>query len=307
MVAMQFPHLSRLLFTAVLFSPAILFAQRPQQRLPEGTVAKRDIPYVTKGHDLQKLDLFLPKSADPAKPLPLVIWVHGGAWRAGTKDNCPALRLLEKGYAVASIGYRLTDTAIYPAQLEDCKSAVRWLRSHAKEHGLDPQRFAAWGSSAGGHLVALLGTTGEVKEYDKGENLEVGSEVQAVVDFFGPIDFCQMEAQDSPEFGKIDHDAANSPESLLVGGAIQENKGKVAKASPLTYITKNDPPVLMVHGDRDPLVPHGQSELFAAALKKAGITNELKTVKGGGHGNGFPPEVQDWVDGFLSAQLQKQP
>ncbi len=129
-------------------------------RVPQGVTAHRDLAYVTSGHDRQKLDLYVPDQPDG--PLPLIIWVHGGGWAAGSKDGCPPLRggYTRRGYAVASIGYRLSGDAIFPAQIEDCKAAIRWLRAHAKEYNLDPDHFAAWGSSAGGHLVALLGTSG---------------------------------------------------------------------------------------------------------------------------------------------------
>jgi len=251
--------------------------------LPEDTLVLRDVAYVTNGHERQKLDLFIPPGA--TNPLPLIIWVHGGAWKAGSKEGCPALRFVARGYAVASVNYRLSQHAIFPAQIEDCKAAVRWLRSHAKEHGLDPDRFAAWGASAGGHLVALLGTCGDVQSFDVGENLKESSRVQAVVDFFGPVDFTQMSkfpASNAP----FDHDAADSPESLLIGGAVQQNQELAAKASPLSYISKDDPPFLIMHGNKDNLVPYQQSETLRDALQKAGVPVTLRIIAGAGHGFG---------------------
>ncbi|MFI5380793.1 MAG: prolyl oligopeptidase family serine peptidase [Tepidisphaerales bacterium] len=177
---------------------------------------------------------------------------------------------------------RLSQHAAFPAQIQDCKAAVRWLRQNADEYSLDPDRFAAWGSSAGGHLAAMLGTTGDTKEFDVGDNLTLSSRVQAVVDYFGPTDFLQMDAHRLPN-GMV-HDAAQSPESLLVGGAIQENKEKVARADPITYVSRNAPPFLICHGDADPLVPHHQSVLLEAALKKAEVPVTFYTVKGAGHG-----------------------
>src|SRR5437868_4772034 len=161
----------------------------PVPQVPAGTKAHRDLEYVANGHERNKLDLFVPESADG--PLPLIIWVHGGGWQAGSKDGCPPLRggHTQRGYAVASINYRLSGHAPFPAQIEDCKAAIRWLRAHAKEYNLDPKRFGVWGSSAGGHLVALLGTSGDVKEFDVGANLDQSSRVQAVCDYFGPTDF----------------------------------------------------------------------------------------------------------------------
>ena len=172
---------------------AVAFGQpgpRNAPKLPEGTKSLRNVAYVTNGHERHKLDLFIP--AGTTNALPLIIWVHGGAWMGGSKEQCPALPYLQKGYAVASINYRLSQHAIFPAQIEDCKAAVRWLRAHAKENNLDPDRFAVWGASAGGHLVALLGTAGDVKKFDVGPNLEVSSRVQAVVDCFGSFSYDNM-------------------------------------------------------------------------------------------------------------------
>lgn len=296
-------------YLLVLFC-AVAIAQptnRPQptqarrvQSLPKGTRALRDVIYVPNGHERQKLDLFIPPGA--TNPLPLIIWVHGGAWRAGSKEQCPALRYLQRGYAVASLNYRLSQHAVFPAQIEDCKAAVRWLRAHAKEHGIDPERFAAWGSSAGGHLVALLGTTGGVKQFDVGENLGVSSRVQAVVDFFGPTDFTRMQKH-SLTNAPFNHDAADSPESRLIGGAIPDHQEKAAAASPITYVTQDDPPFLILHGDKDPLVPYQQSELLRDALKQAGVPVTLKIIEGAGHGFGGR-EIDQQVAEFFEQQLK---
>jgi acetyl esterase/lipase len=272
---------------------------RPGERLvpaySKGTQRLLDLAYVTNGHARQKLDLFIPANA--TNPVPVIIWVHGGAWKAGSKENSPATRFLRKGYAIASINYRLSQHAIFPAQIEDCKAAVRWLRAHAKEYKLDPDRFAAWGASAGGHLVALLGTTGNVKTFDVGDNLEFSSRVQAVVDFFGPTDLTQM-SRYAPTNGPIDHDAADSPESLLIGGAVQANQDKAARANPITYITRDAPPFLILHGDKDNLVPYQQSELLRDALEKAGVPATLKIIPGAGHGFAGP-EITRQVDEFV--------
>jgi len=268
--------------------------------LPPGTSAFRDVAYVANGHERQRLDLFIPPGA--TNPLPLIIWIHGGAWRGGSKENCPALRYLERGYAVASINYRLSQHAVFPAQIQDCKAAVRWLRAHAKEYRLDPDHFAAWGSSAGGHLVALLGTSGGVKEFDEGENLRESSRVQAVVDFFGPTDFTQMARFSLPN-SPFDHNAADSPEARLIGGAVQENPGKAARANPITYVSKDDPPFLIMHGDNDNIVPYQQSELLRDALAKAGVPVTLKIVKAAGHGFGGR-EIDQEVAAFFQKLLK---
>ena len=274
----------------------------PAQSLLSKTRVLRDIEYVPGGHERQKLDLYLPiqiTGGGNPKALPLIIWVHGGAWQAGNKNNCPARRMLAKGYAVASINYRLSQHTIFPAQIQDCKAAVRWLRANAQEHGIDPNHFGVWGSSAGGHLVALLGTAGEVKQFDVGENLDVSSRVQAVCDFFGPTDFTKMSSFRTT----MDHDSADSPESKLVGGPIQQNKDKCSAANPITYISKDDPPFLICHGDKDPLVPHNQSEILYDALKKANIEAKLHTVKGGGHGF-RDQQVDRLVEQFFDKHLK---
>lgn len=286
-------------------------AQRPSNRparpgggvvpaVPAGTKILRDVAYVPNGHERQKLDLYVPAGA--MNPVPLIIWIHGGAWKSGSKDLNPAVRYLARGYAVASLNYRLSQHAIFPAQLEDCKAAVRWLRAHAVEHGFDPHRFAAWGASAGGHLAALLGTTGEVKEFETGGNLDVSSRVQAVVDWFGPTDFTQM-SRFSPPHAPFDHDAADSPESQLIGGPVQQHKERAARANPITYVSKDDPPFLIMHGNRDNLVPYQQSELLHDALQQAGVEVTLKIIEGAGHGFGGP-EIDRQVSAFFEKHLK---
>lgn len=260
-------------------------------------VSHRDLRYVENGHERHRLDLHLPPNSTNA---PLVVWVHGGAWKEGSKDRTPALSLRDQGYAVASINYRLSQHAVFPAQIEDCKAAIRWLRVHAREYGYNPDRIAVWGSSAGGHLVALLGTSGDVKEFDVGGNPGVSSRVQAVVDFFGPTDFTQM----SKFPGAMDHDSPKSPESELLGGPVQKNKDKAARANPITYVTADDPPFLIMHGDKDPLVPLNQSELLEAALKKAGVDVTFQVIKGAGHGFAGP-EINAKVREFLGRQLRR--
>jgi acetyl esterase/lipase len=297
-------------FTAVLLGlvfavPAILAqekAKAPEPKLPEGVKAHRDLEYVPGGGVRQSLDLYVPEKA--AGPLPLIIWIHGGGWSAGSKERCPALPYLTRGYAVASINYRLSGTAKFPAQIEDCKAAVRWLRANAKKYNLDADRFGAWGSSAGGHLVALLGTSGEAKDLEgDGPNREFSSRVQAVCDFFGPTDLTRMDAQSGPN-SRIKHDSPNSPEARLIGGPVQDNKEKAARADPIKYIGKSAPPFLIVHGDADPLVPLGQSEILHEALKKAGVESTLHVVKGAGHGFGNDREVARMVGEFFDRHLK---
>ncbi len=269
-------------------------------RVSDITRILRDLEYVPNGHERQKLDLYLPPQGEGSAPLPLIVWVHGGAWLGGNKNSCPAAQFLKEGFAAASINYRLSQHAIFPAQIEDCKAAIRFLRANAGQYNIDPNRIGVWGASAGGHLVALLGTTGDVNDFDKGPNLQFSSKVQAVCDFFGPTDFTKMSAFES----SMDHDAPDAPEAKLVGGPVQENKEACKKANPITYISKDDPPFLICHGDKDNLVPHNQSVLLYEALKKAGVEVTFHTVEGGGHGFS-DPVVDKMVLEFFTKHLKE--
>ena len=288
---------------ALLFLTVPSMAQQPTPfRI---TVAHRNLPYVSNGHERQKLDLYLPSppvvriwGKPPAEgyktKLPLIIFIHGGAFRGGSKEAAAPLEWLSEGYAVASIGYRLSGDVKFPAQIEDCKAAIRWLRANAAHYALDPDRFAVWGESAGGYLSALLGTTGDMSEFDVGENLEQSSRVQAVVDFYGPTDFAQNAKATA---------APDTVEAQLIGGAILENKDKAARANPIAYVTKGDAPFLIFHGDADELVPYNQSELLEAALKKANVPVTLYTVRGGGHGGFDDPKIRRMTTDFLAKYL----
>ena len=286
---------------AVIFvaAPLAALALGQPPALPDGAHLTRDMEYVPNGHERQKLDLYLPRDG---KNWPLVVWIHGGAWRGGDKERPPALRLLRSGYAVASINYRLSQHATFPAQLEDCKAAIRWLRAHADQYGYNADRIGVWGASAGGHLVALLGTTSDVKEFDIGENGNESSAVQAVVDFFGPTDFLKINAQ-AGAGSRLDHDAADSPESRLIGGPVLDNPEKAKRANPITYISADDPPFLIMHGEEDNTVPIGQSELLVTALEKAGVESALHRIPNAGHGFAGP-EIERNVRTFLDRHLK---
>ena len=267
--------------------------------VPFGAKIHRDTPYVAGGGECQRLDLFLPPGATR---VPLVVWIHGGMWSTGSKaDNVP-LWLLEEGFAVASVNYRLSGAAVFPAQIEDCRGAVRWLRAHAAEYGIDSERIAAWGESAGGHLAAMLGTTANAAVFDAGDTTGASSRVQAVIDFFGPSDFLQMDAHRLA--GGSVHDSPDSPESRVIGGPVQDNQKMVARANPIAYVSGDAPPFLIVHGDSDPLVPHHQSELLASALQGAGVPVTFYTVKGGGHGRFTDPALPKLVKQFLAERLR---
>ena len=252
-------------------------------RVPEGAKALRDVEYARADGKPLLLDVYVPEET-PGEPLPLVVWIHGGGWRAGSKEGCRALPLAGEGYVVASINYRLTGEAIFPAQIFDCKAAIRWLRAHAAEYHIDPDRVGVWGSSAGGHLVALLGTSGDVKalEGDLGHPGQ-SSRVQAVCDWYGPSDFVTMKEHLS-ENRRGRGGARPSAEFQLIGGTIEESPGLAVLASPLTYVSADDPPFLIAHGDADPVVPVQQSRLLHDALKGVGVDSELLVLEGQGHG-----------------------
>ena len=267
----------------------------------------RDIPYAGTKNPRQMLDLVLPQKPAGDKPLPVIVFIHGGAWRAGNKSSGlgrVAKYVAAGNYAGVSVGYRLTNEAIWPAQIHDCKAAIRWIRANAKKYNLDGDHIGVWGTSAGGHLVAMLGTSGDVKAMDGtlGPNAKFSSRVTCVVDCFGPTDFAQMDAH-RPPGARMAHDPADSPESKLVGGPIQKNKDKVAAANPITYVSKGDPPFIIAHGTADPLVPFHQSELLDAAFRRAGIKQVFIHVIGGGHGFGGA-EFEGRVTAFFDKHLR---
>ncbi|MEM6279303.1 MAG: alpha/beta hydrolase fold domain-containing protein [Verrucomicrobiota bacterium] len=268
-------------------------------------VAKKDIDYAGTGNPKQALDLYLPKGhSKDADPLPLLVFIHGGGWAKG--DKASGVRRVspwvESGEFVgASIGYRLTDEAQWPSQIHDCKAAIRWLRANAAEYGIDPDRIAVWGTSAGGHLVAMLGVAGDVLELEGeiGPHTDVSSEVTCVVNFFGPSELLTMD--DHP--GRMTHNAPDSPESKLVGGTLQEKPEVAKNASPITWVTEADEPSLIVHGTEDQLVPYPQSVELEKALEEVGVPTILVTVEGGGHGQGFGPGVDAAVREFVRHHL----
>ncbi len=254
--------------------------------LPAGIRMERNISYVPGGDDAQKLDIYLPeKAAD--KPLPLVVHIHGGGWRAGSKFPCPVTAMVLDGYAVASIEYRFSQKAIFPAQIQDCQAAIRWLRAHSKEYNFDSEHLGVIGGSAGGHLSALVGTSGGKKAFTPiGGNEEQSDRVQAVCDIFGPADFGTVvqQAADDKNVRNIFHfNTASDPYSSLIGTKL-DDKPKTDAVSPVHYVSKDNPPFLILHGTHDALVPLAQSEQLAAALKEKGVAVWLQKLPGSGHG-----------------------
>jgi acetyl esterase/lipase len=282
---------------ATQIPPEERYAGRP---LPPGVVVVRDVVYGKGGGRPLRLDILRLK-APAISPRPVVVYVHGGGWSGGSKAGAPPLlaELARRGYFCATIEYRLSQEARFPAQIQDCKAAIRFLRSHAKEYSIDPDRIGVWGHSAGGHLATLLGTAGDVKAFEgDGGSPEFSSRVQAVLDCFGPTDFARM--ADFPS--RIDHNSPRSPEARLIGGPVQEKKAEVRAANPITFVSKDDPPFLIMHGDKDMIVPLNQSQLLLDALKKAGVQASLHIVKGGGHGFAGK-EIDDLTIGFFDRVL----
>jgi acetyl esterase/lipase len=227
-----------------------------------------NIPYITRGESEQQLDLYLPTNR---KGEPLVIYVHGGGWehgdKAGDSINPNNLQWLWQGYTMASINYRLVQTALWPAQIEDCKAAIRWLKAHARNYGYDADRIAVVGESAGGHLAAMMGTTSGTRTFDVGENLDYTSDVNCVVNLFGVSDVTREP----------------SVAATLLGPMGKNNDELVRAASPITYVHRDEPPMLIVHGTDDKLVPYEQAELLVDAMDKVHARYHFHTVVGGGH------------------------
>ncbi len=256
--------------------------------LPALGSIQKDVTYCAPDGVPQKMDLYFPKVSD-GKPAPVVVYVHGGAWQAGDKTGGVGLGdmslLTLRGYLFVSINYRLAPRWKWPAQIQDSKCAIRFLRAQAKSYNLDPDRIGAMGGSAGGHLVALLGVTDRSAGFDVGEYLDQSSRVQAVVDLYGPADLT------------VKH-FTETQASILRGvfGVQAPGDPVLAKASPVTYVSKDDPPFLILQGDKDTTVPPSQSQELYDRLQAGGVTATLVMVKNAGHG--FVP-----VGGAISPSL----
>jgi acetyl esterase/lipase len=300
-----------LLAAAPLLSPAQPAPKPPG--LPAGIKLERDLAYLPEGDAAQKLDLYLPEQP-PAKPLPLIVHIHGGGWRGGNKFPCPVTGMVLKGYVVASVEYRFSQKALFPAQIQDCQAALRWLRAHSKKFGFDPQRVGVIGASAGGHLSALVGTAGGKQAFAPiGGHLDQSDRVQAVCDIFGPADFTtvvQQAAADKNVKNIFTFNSPSDPYSLLIGTQLDDTP-KATAVSPIHYLSKDSPPFLILHGTHDTLVPYAQSEQLAAALKAKGVETWLQTLPGSGHGGpafGKPAVLkltQDFFDKHLKGAAVK--
>lgn len=272
---------------------------RPPPTLPAAVTIHHDLVYAqVDGRDL-RLDLYLP--TETAGPWPVVVWIHGGGWSRGSKDPCPAVPLTRYGYAVASVSYRLAPEFTWPAQVQDCRAAVRFLRANAERLGLDGGRIGAWGISAGGHLAALLGAMGDDAPLGlTGGNQTLSSRVQAVCDWCGPTLLAEL--PDPPGW-------PTNPAVLLLGGPVADNQDKAAQACPITHASRDDPPLLIMHGDADDIVPLSHSQALHEAMRAAGAQSQLEVLPGTRHGTGAftRPQATERVRRFFDVHLKAAP
>ena len=275
-------------------------ADAPGARAEMPRVSK-DVAYVEGGHEQQRLDIFLPQNPGPH---PLIVWVHGGAWRAGSKQDMPLGGLIARGFAVASVDYRLSTVAPMPAQMHDIKAAIRFLRAHAAEYGFDARRFAVAGSSAGGHLAALTGTSNGNAELEGtlGAHPDQSSDVQAIVSFFGAADLQTILSQSTEHGLRMRVPALQ----LLLGGQPDEKPALAKLASPVSHMNAHVPPLLLIHGDADPQMPIEQSRELDAAYRKAGRPVQFVVMPGSVHGGKefFDAERIALVEKFLRTHLK---
>lgn len=259
-----------------------------------------DVEYAKAGSISLKLDLYLPARIDPANKPPLVTWFHGGGWRGGSKERCIVAWLATKEFAVASVEYRSTLQVPFPANIHDCKAAIRWLRANAGIYGYDARRIGTSGASAGGHLATILGTSADVEalEGTVGDNLDQSSRVQAIVDMAGVMSI---------------PDWANTPRGLstILGIVFSENNGVAelgALCSPDRHLTPDDPPILIMHGDNDKVVPVKQSQDFHVKYRQAGLESTLEVIPRGGHAGGpfTDAKRKSMLEAFFARHLRQQ-
>lgn len=272
------------------------------------------ISYLESGDEKQKLDLYLPSAPPEGRLLPLVIWIHGGGFSEGGRGFCPIKSLVDHGYIVASISYRLAPKSTFPAQIEDVRSAIRWLRAHAGEFAIDPDRFGVCGESAGGQLAALAGVLP-----DEPEGPGVSARVQAVVALCPGTDMtvaapsreevAALLESDDPEDVRLGKTISHRNQLIadFLGGPLAEHPDLAKQASPRLHVSKDDPPFLLVHGDQDILIPISQSELLVEALRLESVPAEFHVVPGAGHGFGRPPEpllrrIREFFDSWLKSK-----
>jgi acetyl esterase/lipase len=303
-----------LISVASIVLPPPAFAQekleskpKPKINLPAGIIWDFDVPYVKDGDVSQRLDIYYPEKA-PKEPLPLIVHIHGGGWMGGNKHPCDT-RMVSQGYVLASVGYRFSQKAKFPAQIQDCQAAIRWLRAHAEKYHINPDKVGVIGGSAGGHLSALVGVSGGKKLFAAiGGNEDQSDAVQCVCDIFGPKNFASVIEQaekDKNVTNIFKFNTPSDPYSELIGANLSD-KEKTAAVSPITYVDKDSPPTLILHGTHDALVPYAQSEEFAEAMTKNGASVWLQKFPGAGHGGGSfsKPSVLRLMKNFFDKYLK---
>ncbi len=305
----------RMLFAPLLALAATLHAEdaSPKQKAQaaaekNGVQLVLDQPYAGNTNPKQMVDLYLPQMRNSDKPLSVVAFIHGGGWVNGDRIGyaSAAIQLARTGdYAAVAVGYRLTNEAHWPQQAYDCKAAIRWIRGHAKEYNLDPDKIGVTGSSAGGHLCSLLGTSGDVKELEGslGSFPTLSSRVQCVVNLCGPEDFSKALMADADGKPIIKDPAVTG----LLGGTFAEQPALAAAASPVTYVSKDDPPFLTIHGDADKRVDFSNATTIDTALKKVGVPSLVIPITGGGHSSVNNPEGNKRGKQFFDLHLRGIP
>ncbi|MEQ1830023.1 MAG: alpha/beta hydrolase [Pirellula sp.] len=284
------PHLVALL-------SAICFFSVPPDRGLAAEPSQANVLYgKAQGTELV-LDFYAPKNSK-RDVAPLIVWVHGGAWRAGSKSDMPLENLMEDGFAVASVDYRLSPVAKFPAQVHDINAAIRFMRSNASRFKIDGDRVVVMGSSAGGHLAALVGVSSEVAELsgNASEYSVSNTRVQAIVSFYGASNLQTILAQSTPHGLKVRVPALD----LLLGGQPEQQPALARLASPVAHVDSNDPPIWMFHGDQDPQMPINQSHELDGAYRKLGLRSKLQVIHGGKHGG------QEFFDPQLLRSLSKE-
>jgi acetyl esterase/lipase len=262
--------------------------------------ALRDVTFATVGDTELKLDLYLP---DDRAPAGLIVWVHGGAWRGGLRENVDLRGIVALGWAVASVDYRLSTVARFPAQVHDIKAAIRFLRAHAAEHGYPADRFAIAGSSAGGHLAALVGVTNGVDalEGEVGTDFAASSDVQAIIDFYGASNLATILAQSTPHGLNVRVPALE----LFLGGQPDAVPELARLASPVFHVDASDPPLLLQHGDQDPQMPVNQALELFGVYEAAELTVDFKIMHGSAHGGPAFTSAENLarIDAFLRRHI----
>jgi len=291
---------SALLLAILFLGSQIAFAQEIDTLTITGTKLLKSVPYAS-AHPQQNLDLYLPEKA--TAKIPLLVWIHGGAWKMGYKKWIDVAYLTQQGYAIASIDYRFSGDSIFPAQIRDCNAAIYYLWKNAAQYNLDTAKIIIGGGSAGGHLASLIGTSqnNHINAFYPYDAAKEKVSIKAVLDFYGPSDFYAFHVD------YFETDKNSTPINELLGASPLVRPDLAKEASPTNYIDKNDPPFLIIHGDKDDLVPLWQSILFKNSLVLANVRAELVTIAGAGHaGPAFSaPDIQQKVIAFINSVIKK--